>query len=62
LEFYSTCYRYFFHESSGQIEIDKAFLVFNSNDNGVVEMSAVRLILPPLLSVVAQAVQCTAKT
>jgi len=31
------------------VEIEKTFLVLASNENGTVEMSDVRLILPPLV-------------
>jgi len=42
------------------VEIEKTFLVLASNENGTVEMSDVRLILPPL--VICGGTNCTAKT
>jgi len=39
------------------VKIEKIFLVLNSDDNGTVEMSDVRLILPP-----PGGTNCTAKT
>jgi len=42
------------------VEIEKTFLVLNSNENGNIEMSVVHLILPPL--VICGGANCTAKT
>jgi len=42
-----------------EVEIEKTFLVRNSNDNGIVEMSNVRLILPP--RTICGGTNCTAK-
>jgi len=50
----------FSDESSCEVEIEKTFLVLNSNDNGTVEMSDVRLILSP--HVICGGTNCTAKT
>jgi len=43
------------------VEIQKTFLVLNSNENGTVEMTDVCLILPPLI-VICGGTNCTAKT
>jgi len=40
--------------------IEKTFLVLNSNNNGTVEMSDVRLIMSPLA--ICGGTNCTAKT
>jgi len=37
------------NESSCEVEMEKSFLVLNSNENGTVEMSDVHLILSPLV-------------
>jgi len=42
------------------VKTKKTFLVLNSNDNGTVEMSGVRLILPP--PSICGGTNCTAKT
>jgi len=50
--------KFFSDESSCEVEIEKTFLVMNSNENGTLEISDVCLILSPLkLSVVVQTVQ-----
>jgi len=48
------------HESSCEVEIERTFLVLNSNENGTIEMSHVRLIWP--LFVICGGTNCTAKT
>jgi len=53
--------KFFSDKSFCEVKIEKHFFVLNSNENGTVEMSDVRLILPPSLSVVAQTVHA-AKT
>ena len=50
----------FSDESSCEVEIDKTFLVLNSNDNDTVEPSDMRLILPS--SANRGGTNCTAKT
>jgi len=53
--------KFFSDKSSCKVEIEKTFLVLDSfNENGTVEMSDVRLILPPL--VICGGTNCTAKT
>jgi len=42
------------------VEIEKTFLVLNSNDNGIVEISDVRLIFPRPAT--CGGTNCTAKT
>jgi len=42
------------------VEIEKTFLILNSNNNGAVEMSDVRVILPP--PAIRGGTNCTAKT
>jgi len=60
-KFCSTCYfKAFSDESSCEVEIEKTILVLNSNENGTVEISDVRLILPPLA--ICGGTNCTAKT
>jgi len=52
--------KFFSDESSCEVEIEKTFLVLNSYDNGTVEPSDVRLILPP--PAICGGTNCTAKT